>query len=54
MKLKNKVALVTGATLGFKDGGPSIGSAIAFKFAKAGAKVVDVDINGEMCQRTTG
>jgi len=33
MKLRNKVALVTGAALGYKDGGPSIGSAIAFKLA---------------------
>lgn len=37
MKLKNKVALVTGGALGYKSGGSSIGSAIAFKFASEGA-----------------
>ncbi len=52
MKLLNKTALVTGAALGFKDGGPSIGSAIAFKFASEGAKVVVIDILEEMGQRT--
>ncbi len=52
MKLKNKVALVTGAALGFKKGGPSIGSAIAIMFATEGAKVVVVDINEEMGQKT--
>lgn len=52
MKLKEKVALVTGGALGYKNGGPSIGSAIAFKFASEGAKVVVVDILGEMGQRT--
>ncbi|UCE12473.1 MAG: SDR family oxidoreductase [Candidatus Heimdallarchaeota archaeon] len=53
MNLQDKVSLVTGAALGFKAGGPSIGSAIAFKFASEGAKVVVVDINKEMGQRTT-
>lgn len=52
MKMQNKVALVTGAALGYKDGGPSIGSAIAFKFASEGAKVVVVDVLEEMGQRT--
>lgn len=52
MKLKNKVALVTGAALGYKKGGPSIGSAIALKFANEGAKVVVVDINEKMGQKT--
>ena len=52
MKMENKVALVTGAALGYKSGGPSIGSAIAFKFASEGAKVVVVDILEEMGQRT--
>lgn len=52
MKMQNKVALVTGAALGYKNGGPSIGSAIAFKFAAEGAKVVVVDILEEMGQRT--
>jgi len=52
VKLENKVALVSGAALGYKSGGPSIGSAIAFKFASEGAKVVVVDILEEMGQRT--
>ena len=52
MKMQNKVALVTGAALGFKDGGPSIGSAIAFKLASEGASVVVVDILEEMAERT--
>jgi NAD(P)-dependent dehydrogenase (short-subunit alcohol dehydrogenase family) len=50
--MENKVALVTGAALGYKNGGPSIGSAIAFKFASEGAKVVVVDILEKMGQRT--
>ena len=52
MKMENKIALVTGAALGHKNGGPSIGSAVAFKFASEGAKVVVVDILEEMGQRT--
>ncbi|MBD3303824.1 SDR family oxidoreductase [Candidatus Woesearchaeota archaeon] len=51
MRLKNQVALITGAAFGFKKGGPSIGSAIALKFASEGAKVVVVDINEEMGQK---
>lgn len=50
--MQNKVALVTGAAMGYKDGGPSIGSAIALKLASEGAKVVVVDILAEMGQRT--
>lgn len=52
MKLLNKVALITGAALGYKSGGASIGSAIAFKFASEGAKVVVIDINEKMGQKT--
>ncbi len=52
MKLKNKVALITGAALGFKEGGPSIGSAIALKFASEGAKIVVVDVFEDMGQKT--
>jgi NAD(P)-dependent dehydrogenase (short-subunit alcohol dehydrogenase family) len=52
MKLQDKVALVTGAALGYREGGPSIGSAIAFKLACEGASVVVVDIVEEMGQRT--
>lgn len=52
MRMQNKVALVTGAALGYKNGGPSIGSAIAFKLASEGAAVVVVDILEEMGERT--
>jgi len=41
--MKNKVALVTGGALGFKDGGPSIGGASAIRLAKDGFKVVIID-----------
>jgi len=50
--MEDKVALVTGAALGYKAGGPSIGSAIAFRLAAEGAKVVVVDILEEMGQWT--
>jgi NAD(P)-dependent dehydrogenase (short-subunit alcohol dehydrogenase family) len=52
MKLKGKVAIITGAALGFKEGGPSIGSAIALRFASEGAKIVAIDINEEMGNKT--
>jgi NAD(P)-dependent dehydrogenase (short-subunit alcohol dehydrogenase family) len=52
MKMEGKTALVTGAALGYKEGGPSIGSAIAFRFASEGASVVVVDILEGMGQRT--
>lgn len=42
--MKNKVAIVTGAAMGYKRGGPSIGGAIAIQLAKDGFKVVVVDI----------
>lgn len=51
MKVKNKVALVTGGSMGFKDGGPSIGGAIAIRLAKDGYKVVIIDFC-KMGQRT--
>jgi NAD(P)-dependent dehydrogenase (short-subunit alcohol dehydrogenase family) len=50
--MQNKIALVTGGALGYKNGGPSIGNAIAFKLAAEGARVVVVDILAEMGQRT--
>lgn len=50
--MQDKVALVTGAALGYRAGGPSIGSAIAFRLASAGASVVVVDVLAEMGQRT--
>jgi len=43
MKTKNKVALVTGGAMGFKDGGPSIGGTISIRLAKDGYKVVIID-----------
>jgi NAD(P)-dependent dehydrogenase (short-subunit alcohol dehydrogenase family) len=52
MKMLGRVALVTGAALGFTAGGPSIGSAIAFKLAAEGARVVVVDVLEEMGRRT--
>ena len=51
-KMDQKTALVTGAALGYEKGGPSIGSAIAFKLAAEGARVVVVDILEDMGQRT--
>ncbi|MBN2444833.1 MAG: SDR family oxidoreductase [Spirochaetales bacterium] len=50
--MQNKIALITGAALGYKNGGPSIGSAIAFTFAAEGANVIVVDVLEEMGQRT--
>jgi NAD(P)-dependent dehydrogenase (short-subunit alcohol dehydrogenase family) len=50
--MRNRTALVTGAALGYKDGGPSIGSAIAFKLAAEGAQVVVVDVLEKMGQGT--
>ena len=52
MKMRKKVALVTGAALGYRNGGPSIGSAIALRLASEGARVVVVDVLKEMGQRT--
>ncbi len=48
---KTKVALVSGGALGYKDGGPSIGGAIALRLAKDGFKVAVIDL-GDMGQRT--
>jgi len=52
MKLGNKVAMVTGAAVGYKTGGPSIGGTIAMLLAREGAKVVVIDIREEMGRRT--
>lgn len=41
--MKNKVALVTGSAMGYKNGGPSIGGAIAIRLAKDGFKIVVFD-----------
>ncbi|NVL92860.1 MAG: SDR family NAD(P)-dependent oxidoreductase, partial [Desulfobacterales bacterium] len=45
MKLKGKVALVTGA-------GQGIGKSIAFKFAAEGADLALFDINKDTCTET--
>ena len=39
----SKVALVTGGSVGYKDGGTSIGSAICFRLAKEGYKIIILD-----------
>jgi NAD(P)-dependent dehydrogenase (short-subunit alcohol dehydrogenase family) len=46
-----KVAIVTGASMGYKAGGPSIGGAISIRLAKDGFKVVVVDV-GNMGNKT--
>jgi len=51
MNLINKVAIVTGAAMGYQAGGPSIGGAISIRLASDGFKVVVVDIR-EMGKRT--
>ena len=51
MALGEKVAIVTGAAMGFKAGGPSIGGAISIRLARDGLKVVVVDI-GDMGRKT--
>ncbi len=47
----NKVAIITGAAMGYKASGPSIGGAISIKLAKDGYKIVVVDL-GKMGQKT--
>ena len=60
MKTKDKVALVTGGAMGFKDGGPSIGGAISVRLAKDGYKVVIIDFcemgkkTAEIIERSAG
>ncbi|MDA1079716.1 MAG: SDR family oxidoreductase [bacterium] len=49
--MQAKVAIVTGAALGYKSAGKSIGGAIALDLAKEGYRVVVVDL-GEMGQAT--
>lgn len=48
MKMKDKIAIVTGSALGYKTGGPSIGASIAFKLAEEGATVIVTDIREDM------
>lgn len=52
MKLKNRIAMVTGAAMGYKTGGPSIGGSIAMLLANEGAKVAVIDIREKMGKRT--
>lgn len=52
MRLEGKVALITGAATGDRDGLKGIGGASAWLFAREGAKVVVTDINDEMGRRT--
>lgn len=52
MKVKNKVALVTGGAMGYKSGGPSIGGAIAIQLAKDGFNVIVVDRLKKAGQKT--
>lgn len=42
--MENKVAIVTGGALGYKDGGKSIGGAVAIQLSKDGFKIVIVDL----------
>lgn len=52
-RAKNKVVLVTGGAMGYKNGGPSIGGAIAIRLAKDGYKVVVLDFL-KMGEKTVG
>jgi len=51
MEKTDKVAIVTGAAMGYEAGGPSIGGAISIRLASDGFKVVVVDTL-DMGQRT--
>ena len=44
MKLKNKIAIITGAASGF-------GKGIAKKFTEEGAKLIMVDINSKLLKK---
>jgi len=52
MRMQGKVVLVTGAALGYKEGGLSIGGSIARRLAAEGARVIVVDINDQMGERS--
>lgn len=49
----DRTAIVTGAAMGYRKGGPSIGGAISVRLAEDGYRVVVVDL-GEMGQKTVG
>jgi cyclopentanol dehydrogenase len=53
MRLKNKVALITGAAMGLKEQKMGIGGATAWLFAKEGARVMLCDYNQELGKETT-
>ena len=46
MKLKNKIAIITGAASGF-------GKGIAKKFTEEGARIIMVDINSRLLKNTS-
>ena len=46
MKLKNKIAIITGAASGF-------GKGIAKKFTEEGAKILMVDINSKLLKKAS-
>ena len=52
MRLKGKVALITGAAMGIEGERMGIGGATARMFAREGAKVVLCDVNEELGERT--
>ena len=49
--MNKKVAIVTGAAMGYKAGGPSIGGAVAQRLARDGYQIVVVDL-GDMGSKT--
>ena len=52
MRLQGKVALITGAATGDRDGIKGIGGATAWAFAREAAKVVVTDIDDELGKKT--
>ena len=49
--MRTKTALVSGGAMGYKDGGPSIGGAIALRLGRDGYRVAVLD-KGEAGQQT--
>ncbi|MFH0962368.1 MAG: SDR family oxidoreductase [archaeon] len=49
---KNTVAIVTGGAVGYKTGGPSIGSEICFQLSKEGNCVSVIDVNEKSGRET--
>lgn len=52
MRLQNKIALITGAATGDKDGLKGIGGAAVWAFIREGAKVVVTDVNDSLGEKT--